>query len=490
MTDETTADPGHATSPTPSTTDTHPATGTRTGSAGPIAGADGSAKDSAGSSGTDTAMPDWEKRFRAPRIGLPDWAEDAPDRSLFVSNATGTFELYAWDRATGSQRQATDRPNGTTDGTLSPDGRWIWWFSDTDGDEFGVWMRQPFEGGADEPATPGLAASYPGGLAIGRDGTAVVGCSTDEEGSTVHVVRPGEPPVEIYRHRESAGVGDLSHDGSLIALEHTEHGDAMHSAIRVVRPDGSTVAELDDTNGGTEELGLSVMGFAPVDGDARLLVGHQRRGRWEPMLWDPLTGTETALGIDLPGDVGADWYPDGSALLVEHEYQARSELWRYELGAPGGATAGGTDAAAADGRPLLTRVETPAGTVSGATARPDGAVEFLWSSAAQPPEVRSTSGKVVLDPPGMKAPGSVPVRDVWVEGPGGRIHALVQQPAGEGPSRRSSTYTAVRPGTTVTPSPRRPRPGWTTASRSYASTTAARPATAVPGRMRSSTASG
>lgn len=438
MTDETTPAPGpDATAPLPSTTDTRLTAGTGTGSAGPITGADGSTTSATGSAdagGADASMPDWEKRFRAPRIGLPDWAEDAPDRSLFVSNATGTFELYAWDRATGKQRQVTDRPNGTTDGTLSPDGRSIWWFSDTDGDEFGVWMRQPFEGGPDEPATPGLAPSYPGGLAIGRDGTAVVGCSTDEEGSTVHVVRPGEPPVEIYRHRESAGVGDLSHDGSLIALEHTEHGDAMHSAIRVVRPDGSTVAELDDTKGGTEELGLSVMGFAPVDGDARLLVGHQRRGRWEPMIWDPLTGVETALDIDLPGDVGADWYPDGSALLVEHEYQARSELWRYELGTPGGhgAPAGAGDAAAGAAGPL-TRVETPAGTVSGATARPDGTVEFLWSSAAQPPEVRSTSGEVVLDPPGMKAPGSVPVRDVWVEGPGGRIHALVQQPAGEGP---------------------------------------------------------
>lgn len=40
-------------------------------------------------------VPDWEKRFRAPRVSLPDWAEDAPDRSLFVSNATGTYELYA-----------------------------------------------------------------------------------------------------------------------------------------------------------------------------------------------------------------------------------------------------------------------------------------------------------------------------------------------------------------------------------------------------------
>ncbi|MFC4887686.1 S9 family peptidase [Streptomyces beijiangensis] len=361
-------------------------------------------------------MPDWEKRFRAPRVDLPDWAEDAPDRALFVSNATGTYELYAWDRASGEQRQATDRPNGTTDGVLSPDGESIWWFSDTDGDEFGVWMRQPFRGGADEPAVPGLDPSYPGGLALGRDGTAVVGRSTDDDGSTIHVVRPGGTPVEIYRHRESAGVGDLSYDGGLIAVEHTEHGDAMHSALRIVKLDGSTVAELDDTKGGTEELGLAVLGFAPVAGDARLLVGHQRRGRWEPMVWDTASGGQTDLAIDLPGDVGAEWYPDGSALLVSHSFEARSELWRYDL---------------ASG--ALERVETPPGSVSGATARPDGTVEYLWSSAALPPVVRSTTGAVVLDPPGMKPPASVAVEDAWVEGPGGRIHALVQRPAGEGP---------------------------------------------------------
>ncbi|MFD9907381.1 S9 family peptidase [Streptomyces sp. NPDC059063] len=368
-----------------------------------------------GANGAETA-PDWEKRFRAPRVSLPDWAEDAPHRSLFVSNATGTYELYAWDRATGEQRQATDRPNGTTDGTLSPDGEWIWWFNDKDGDEFGTWMRQPFDGhGADEPAVPGLAASYPAGLALGRDGrTVVVGRSTDDDGSTIHVVRPdATDPVEIYRHRESAGVGDLSHDGTLIAIEHTEHGDAMHSALRVVRTDGSTVAELDDTDGGTVELGLEVLGFAPVDGDTRLLVGHQRRGRWEPMVWDVASGEESDLALDLPGDVSAEWYPDGSALLIAHSFEARGDLWRYDLATR-----------------ELTRVETPRGSVSGATARPDGTVEYMWSSAAEPPVLRSTSGKVVLDPPGMKAPGSVPVTDAWVEGPGGRIHALVQKPAG------------------------------------------------------------
>ncbi|TQE24542.1 S9 family peptidase [Streptomyces ipomoeae] len=361
-------------------------------------------------------MPDWEKRFRAPRVSLPDWAEDAPHRSLFVSNATGTYELYAWDRVTGEQRQVTDRANGTTDGVLSPDGEWIWWFDDKDGDEFGVWRRQPFHGGPDEEATPGLDPSYPAGLAIGRDGgTAIVGRSTDEDGSTIHVSRPGSPPVEIYRHRESAGVGDLSHDGTLIAIEHTEHGDAMHSALRVVRSDGTTVAELDDTKGGTIELGLEVMGFAPVDGDTRLLIGHQRSGRWEPLVWDVASGEETDLGLaaQLEGDLSAEWYPDGSALLVVHSFEARSELWRYDLASR-----------------RLERVETPRGTVSGATARPDGSVEYLWSSAAEPPVVRSTTGEVVLDPPGLKCPGSVPVEDVWVDSPGGRVHALVQRPVG------------------------------------------------------------
>ncbi len=365
--------------------------------------------------GEAEAVPDWEKRFRAPRVSLPDWAEDAPDHSLFVSNATGTYELYAWDRSTGEQRQVTDRPNGTTDGVLSPDGAWIWWFDDKDGDEFGVWRRQPFAGGADEAAVPGLAPSYPAGLALGRDGrTAVVGRSTDEDGTTIHLARgDGGDPLEIYRHRESAGVGDLSHDGTLIAVEHTEHGDAMHAALRVLRADGTTVAELDDTEGGEKELGLEVLGFAPVDGDTRLLIGHQRRGRWEPLVWDVATGEETDLALELPGDVSAEWYPDGSGLLIVHGFEARSELFRYDFA-----------------ERELAEIDTPAGTVSGATARPDGTVEYLWSSAAEPSAVRSTTGRVVLDPPGLKSPPSVPVEDVWVEGPGGRIHALVQKPAG------------------------------------------------------------
>ena len=357
---------------------------------------------------TDTPL--WEQRFRAARVSLPEWARDAPDRCLYVSNATGTFELYAWDRADGTVRQVTDRPHGTVDGTLPPDGRSVWWFDDEGGDEFGVWRLQPWEGGPDVEALPGVPAAYPAGLEIGL-GVTVVGCSSDG-GTTAYVVGPDGPSV-LYRHEEDADVAALSRDEALVALEHSEHGDSRHKAVRVLRlaaqGEPEVVADLWDG----DDLGLQVVDFAPLPGDPRLLLLHERTGRPVPLVWDPTTGEQVDLPLDdLPGDLAADWYPDGSALLLHAEHRGRSTLHRLDL-------ATGT----------RTALPTPPGTVGGATARPDGTVEYTWSSAAEPTAVRSTTGEVVLTPPGPRPPGSVPVEDVEAAGPGGVVHALLARPA-------------------------------------------------------------
>jgi len=127
---------------------------------------------------------------------LPDWAIDAPDHCLYASNASGVVELYTWDRSTGVTSQVTDRPDGTRIGALDPSGGWVWWFDDAGGNEFGVWRRQPFEGGSAQTAVVELPPSYPAGLALGRDGLAVVGRSTDD-GTSVHLARPGSRPETV-----------------------------------------------------------------------------------------------------------------------------------------------------------------------------------------------------------------------------------------------------------------------------------------------------
>ncbi|MBF8189525.1 S9 family peptidase [Nonomuraea sp. K274] len=348
----------------------------------------------------------WQARFRASRMTLPSWARQAPNRSIYRSNATGTWEVYAWDRVTGATRQVTDRPKGTAYAAVDPTGQWIYWFADTDGDEFGVWLRQPFTGGPDERVAPGLPPGQPGGIALSATGAAAITFAS--EGSfRIHLVRDGEPEKLLYENTEAAWVADMSLDGSLIAINHGEYGDFRHPALRVVNQNGDTVGELYD-GAGKGVVGLS---FAPVVGDRRLLALHERRRRHEPLVWDPATGEQREIWLRDAGDLDAEWYDDGRGLLILRDDRARSYLHRYDL-------AGG----------VLTLIDTPHGVIDEAAPRPGGNVEYLWSNASRPPVIRSSNGQVVVNPSGPPAPPSVPVEDLDVEGEGGRIHALVSKP--------------------------------------------------------------
>jgi dienelactone hydrolase len=358
----------------------------------------------------------WRARFAAPRMSRPGWARDAPDRCVYTSNASGTTEVYVWDRVTDQHRRVTDRRSGTHIATLPPDGESVWWFADTDGDEFGHWVCEPFAGrpadAAPAPALPAVEDGYPAGLEVGR-AVVAAGTSTDD-GTKIWLRRGGGPAEVVYQHVEDAGVGALSEDETLLAISHSEHGDSRHPAVRVVRvSDGGLVAEKSDGPG----LGLTPLVFAPVRGDGRLLLLHERHGREELLVWDVLAGTEREIALDLPGEVSADFHPDGRHLLVWHTAAARTRLHRYDLESG-----------------ELTELPVAPGCVGSAEVRPDGTVEYTCSSAAEPSTVRALhpdgTDRVLVAPPGERAPGSVPVEDLWVDGPGGRVHALVARPAG------------------------------------------------------------
>jgi len=367
----------------------------------------------------------WRRRFTAVRVGLPHRARDEADRTCYTSNATGRTEVWCWDVTADRHAVATDRPDGTTMATLSADGSTLWWFDDQDGDEFGSWRAQPFgTGPTTTPANPlpDAPAGYPAGLEVGR--RVVLAGFADDDGSRIHLAVDGGPSEIVYRHAEDASVGALTTDESIWVLAHTEHGDARYPALRAITvAEGRVLAELSDAPG----KGLDPLAVSPVAGDQRILVGHERRGRDELLLWDPVTGAATEIVLDLPGDLDADFTPDGAALVVLRTHAGRTTVHRYDL---------------ATGS--LTALPTARGVVAGATARPDGAIWYRWTDGATAGRLRALhpdgADRELFRPPGEPAPGSVGLRDLSVDGPGGPIHAFLAVPSGAGAGRWPTVF--------------------------------------------------
>ena len=331
----------------------------------------------------------WRRRFRATRTTLPQWAEDAPDRLVFNSNESGTWELYAWDRTSDERRQLTRRREGTISGAIDPTGEHVWWFDDTDGDEFGSWVRQPFDGDKRTTVLEKLGRAYDAGLNLGR-ALAVIGRSVNESTSLYLDSGDSEPRL-LYQHAEQAYAGGLSAAQDLICIAHSEHGDARHPALRVVDLKGTTVGDLWDGPG----LGLESRGFPHINGDERVLVIHERDDLKRPLIWSPTTGKTQVPKVDLPGDVEASWYPDGKSVLLVHEHAGRSQLYRLDLDTE-----------------KLVQIPTQSGTIADAAARPDGEVWYMWSDAATASEIRCAGADgsdrgILLRPSTDAAPAGV-----------------------------------------------------------------------------------
>ena len=357
----------------------------------------------------------WKRRFRAPVVMFPTWAREKPDRLLYLSNAGGKFEVYAWDKATGERRQVTDRGEGTgyrVSSRLDPQGEWIWWFDDEKGNELGRWVREPWQSGRRETIAPQLAPAYSGRIAIhsGKGdggGFAVIGRSRSDEGSSVFVVRDGDEPRRIYAHEQSAFIDGLSRDGTLVALFHSENGDSRNRELRIIDLEGRCVAELSHGAG----HGLSPSGgWSPIAGDARYLAVHDREDLERPLIFDAKAGTSNEIRLDLPGETFADWYPDARSLLIGHDHRGRTELYRYDLASA-----------------KLERLATEPGTISTARVRPDGEVWYMLDRSSESAAVRKVGGGVVLA--GSDAPKGVAYRDADVDG----VHVFVAEPPGKGP---------------------------------------------------------
>ncbi|NJD27342.1 MAG: S9 family peptidase [Chloroflexi bacterium] len=367
-------------------------------------------------------LPLWEQRFRAPIVGFPTWAPGAPNRILYTSSESGVYQLHARDLATGEARQITHEPVGLISGDLSHDGEWVVWHRDLTGDESGTFVTAPFTGGDAEPLVEGLPNGWDQGLALER--RRIVAVVADRNGFGVYVSTDGRPARRLAWSRESitlgganvmvgagTAAGALAADESLLCIEHAEHGDLIHPALRILDTEtGEVVADLRD-----EGKALNAFAWSPIPGDRRLVIGHERRGEKAPAIWNLETGE--VADIPLPWDrltEVADVWPDGSALLLVETRLGRHHLHRYDLG-----------------RGELRELPISQGSLTGARVRPDGEVWYRLQRGEHPGIVYAAGrDEPILVPPGGSPAGRPFIPWSYSNPKGQTVHGWRIEPEG------------------------------------------------------------
>lgn len=357
----------------------------------------------------------WRRRFRAARVSLPAWAADLPHRCSYSTNASGVWQVHSWDLIGDRHTPLTDKPTGVLGGQPLPDGSGVVWFDDHAGDEIGRYVVTPFEGGPAAALVPSVAEGWSAGLSLRPDRLAL-GVSSDS-GFTIYTGQR-EDPRAVYQSGHPASVGGLSKDATLLALSHTEHGDTLHPAVRILdAASGEVLAEAFDGAGNM----TAPAAWSPIPGDGRLALLADASGRLHPQVWTPATGDRTPLDLELPGEVWvADWWPDASALLLGHDHLGRTELYRYDL-----ATS------------RTARMDLGPGNIRAARVRDDGALWYAFTSSATPPQVRMRNDgddRPLLVPPGDPAPEGAAYSSLhYPNGEGGDVHAFLATPPSPGP---------------------------------------------------------
>lgn len=373
----------------------------------------------------------WKQRFRAPSVLWTGIAAAAPARGVVASNQTGRYQLYAWEVGGGELRQLTDRAQGQVFGTISPDGRFIYYLNDTLGNELGHYVRVPFEGGEPQDITPDLPNYASFNLTFAHTCELAGFVLADAAGFHVYALPLGADDTVGAPRRLATSSGlvrdlALSYDGALAAISTDERAGRMHFSVQVFdTATGQPVSELSDG----PENSIQPVAFAPAAGDTRLLAMTNASGANRPLIWDVRSGDRTDLALDdLQGEVQpVAWSPDGRRLLLVHYSRAVQQMYIYDVDTS-----------------ERTRLDHPGGTFSffgdsaGTYFGSNSEIFAHWEDSTHPPRLIALDARTgaplrtILE--ASSVPQCRPWRSVTFESTDGElIQGWLATPEGEGP---------------------------------------------------------
>jgi dipeptidyl aminopeptidase/acylaminoacyl peptidase len=318
----------------------------------------------------------WKQRFRAPQVLTSAIASASPSRGIAATNRSGTYQLYRWDVPSGRLTQLTHRPAGIMQGVIAPDGRFVYYFADQQGQEIGHFVRVPYDAPYDaqptrattravrstsrkrpdrngdeavqdilqdsiQDITPDLPhyalPSSPTPLAISRTGNRLALVAADGAGFHLYAVDVEadgslRSPRPLWHSARDALGPALSADGEIGVVASDERTGTGRFSLRAFdMTNGQQIAELWDG----PESSLEALAFSPVAGDACLLALTNRTGVETVLIWDPISAERTDLvWPELAGATRAfDWSPDGGRIVLRTLAQATQQFYVVSVAA-------------------------------------------------------------------------------------------------------------------------------------------------------------
>jgi dienelactone hydrolase len=371
----------------------------------------------------------WKLRFRVPTIASAQIARSNPKRGMVISSETGQYHLYAWKLPENELRQLTFQPGGVGFGTLLPDGRYVYYLQDDNGNEIGHFVRVPWEGGTPENVTPSWPLYSAFGLNFSRTGNLLGSVFSNDSGFhavIIPVAQDGKisTPVEFH-HTDKLMFGPfLSATGEnavIISTERTTYQYNILLAFDLVH--GCRMSELAEAG-----AGLMAFGFSPVPGDLRLIGTSTGTGYNRPFIWDLHTDRREDIYLpDFEGDVTiSDWSEDGNRILLARNYLAVQQLAIYDLN-----------------QKTLTRLNHPAGFYGMGTPFAPAVYFFgpellaCWQDYTHPPQLIAldhTGRKTRTVLPAGEASSGHPTKSItFLSSDGEKIQGWLALPEGSGP---------------------------------------------------------
>jgi len=346
----------------------------------------------------DNSAP-WKQRFRAAVITSTRIARLAPTRGLAMSNRSGIYQLYAWDVPTGELRQLTDRFEGLLYGVISPNGRHVYCFADTKGNEIGHYMRLPFEGGEAEDITPDILPYPTFGLGLSGEGNLLAFTTAVADEYQVYAVDIGlsdalGPPRVICRSKNLVLPPRLSYDGRIAVVAVGSGSKLLFSLLALDTRSGNQLGELREET----ESRVDAVRFAPLAGDLRVACTTNRSGLQRPFTWNPSTGERVDLRVsDLEREIiPVDWSADGQRLLLWQVYQAVERFYLYDI---------------ASG--AIAELRFPSGAYNRVYFGPNEEVFAEWQNSTHPQQLIALGNKSATQPRVVLSAGEVPQSRPW-----------------------------------------------------------------------------